>query len=61
MGGKKGHREETETMQASMINVNCLGALAGYGALGHFNAINEMGIDSPGVERGKSMSGRYTP
>lgn len=48
-------------MQTSMINVYCPGALASYGALGHVNALNQMGTDSPGVERGKGMTGRYTP
>ena len=61
MGGREGRREETETIQTSVINMNCLGALGGYDALGHFNAMNEMRMDSPGVERGKGISGRYIP
>lgn len=40
-----GGREETEMTHTNMINMTCLGSLAGYGALWHFNAISEMGID----------------
>lgn len=60
-GGREGRREGPETMQTGVINMNHLGALGAYDALRHFNALNEMGVNSPGVERGKGISGRYTP
>lgn len=61
VGARESCREETEKMQTSMINVTCLGGLTGYSTLGHFNAISKTEIDSPWVERGKGLSGRYTP
>lgn len=35
-------REETEIIQRSIINMNCLGALADFGALEHSNDMNEV-------------------